>query len=153
MEFNKSNRFNDNINQVNQNLIHYKGEIGKFDYDPNIWEISDNRLRFKNKEVVSLPENLELPEGCIDTSFMFSGCKNLTDISPLQNWDTSNIRSMKFMFSGCQNLTDIHQLGNWDISNVIDTSEIFSYCTNLTDIYPLGNWDTSNVKSMEFMFM
>ena len=56
MEFNKSNRFNDNNeNQVNQNLIHYAGEIGEFDYDPNIWEIdSYNHLRFKNKGVNSL---------------------------------------------------------------------------------------------------
>ena len=32
MEFNKSNRFNNNNeNQVKQKLIHYKGEIGEFD--------------------------------------------------------------------------------------------------------------------------
>ena len=37
MEFNKSNRFK-NQNQSKSNLIHYKGEIGEFDYDPNIWK-------------------------------------------------------------------------------------------------------------------
>lgn len=35
MEFNKLNRFNTN---ENQNLKHYKGELGEFDYDSSIWE-------------------------------------------------------------------------------------------------------------------
>ena len=93
MEFNKSN------SPTNQSLIHYKGEIGEFDYDPNIWEISrSNSLIFKNKWVKSLPENLELPKGCINISFMFSSCKNLTDISSLKNWDTSNVKDVLGMF-------------------------------------------------------
>ena len=52
MEFNKSNRFNNNNETtLKQTLIYYKGEIGEFDYDPNIWEISDDSLKFKNKEL------------------------------------------------------------------------------------------------------
>ena len=80
MEFNTSNNFS---KEENPNLVPYKGEIGEFDYDPNIWEISDDSLKFKNKEVESLPENLELPKGCIDISHMFANCDKLKDISPL----------------------------------------------------------------------
>ena len=100
MEFNKSKCFNNDNNEniVNKNLIHYAGEIGEFDYDPNIWEIIDNHLMFKNKNIISLPENLELPKGCINTSYMFIGCKSLTDITSLQNWDTSNITDTSYMF-------------------------------------------------------
>ena len=36
MEFNNSN------NPINQPLIHYAGELGEFDYNPNIWEIKNN---------------------------------------------------------------------------------------------------------------
>ena len=113
MEFNKSNRFNDDENK-NQNLLHYDGEIGEFDYDPNIWEIIDNHLMFKNKEVESLPKNLELPKGCTDISCMFNSCINLKDISPLQNWDTSNITNMSGMFEGCTKITDKTQLSKFN---------------------------------------
>ena len=119
MEFNKSNRFNnDNEKQINQNLSHYEGVLGEFDYDPNIWEIENNNVMFKNKGVKSLPGNLKIPEGCIDTSHMFRSCKNLTDISTLQNWDTSKVKNTSHMFENCENLTDITPLQNWNLSNV-----------------------------------
>ena len=108
MEFNKSNRFNnENQKEEKSNLIHYAGEIGEFDYDSNIWEIIDNHLRFKIQAVTSLPENLELPKGCIDTSYMFYYCENLTDISALQNWDVSNVINTSRMFQGCGKLKDL----------------------------------------------
>ena len=64
MKFNKSN------SPINQSLIHYAGILGEFDYDPSIWEIVNNHLIFKNKEVKSLPKNLELPKCCVDISYM-----------------------------------------------------------------------------------
>ena len=142
MEFNKSNRFNDDENQVNKNLVHYKGVLGEFDYDPDIWEILDNRLRFKNRKVKSLPEDLELPKGCVDTSYMFFGCDALTDLSALENWDTSNVIDMSWMFKHCRNITNISSLENFDTSKVEDMSGMFYNCTNLTNISPLENWDT-----------
>ena len=80
MEFSKPN------SPINQPLIHYVGILGEFDYDPRIWKIVDNHLRFKNKEAKSLPKNLELPKGCVDISYMFSYCVNLTDTSSLNKW-------------------------------------------------------------------
>ena len=136
----------------NQNLIHYKGELGEFDYDPNIWEIKDNHLRFKIKAVTSLPENLELPKGCINTSYMFMNCYNLTDISPLQDWDISDVIDISGMFSGCFRLTDLSPLENWDTSKIINISRMFSYCIRLKDLSPLQNWDTSKVEDMSLMF-
>ena len=152
MEFSKSNRFNDDENQVNKNLVHYKGVLGEFDYDPRIWKIVDNHLMFKNKEVKSLPKNLELPKGCVDISYMFFNCKNLADISPLKNWDISNVKSALRMFSNCISLTNITTLQSWNTSKVENISHMFSYCINLKDISSLRNWDISKVKSMSFMF-
>ena len=125
MEFNKSNRFNEE-SQVNQTLIHYKGILGEFDYDPSLWGIVDNYLVFKDRDITSLPENLELPKGCIDTSCMFSTCTNLTDISPLQNWNISNVKHIWGMFKHCEKLTDISPLYNWDTSQVKDMSLMFA---------------------------
>lgn len=57
-----------------KNLVHYKGKIGEFDYDPNIWEISKGYcydcLKFKNVYV----EDLELPKGLISCANMFEDC-------------------------------------------------------------------------------
>lgn len=152
MEFTKYNRFNNNENQVNQNLIHYKGKIGEFDYDSSIWEVIDNHLRFKNKAVTSLPKGLELPKGCVDTSEMFRYCENLTDLSPLENWDTSKIINISRMFSYCIRLKDLSLLQNWDTSNVKYMSGMFYNCEKIEDISPLQNWDTSKVEDMSLMF-
>ena len=146
MEFNKSN------SPINQPLIHYAGILGEFDYDPDIWEIIDNRLRFKNRKVKSLPENLELPKGCVDISYMFFNCKNLVDISPLKNWDISNVKSTLRMFSNCISLTNITTLQSWNTSKVEDMSYMFSSCVNLKDISPLENWNTSNINNMSHVF-
>ena len=151
MEFNKSNRFNnDNINQVNQNLIHYKGEIGEFDYDPKIWKIEDNHLIFKNRKIKSLPENLELPKGCINTSDMFYKCTNLRDITPLENWDTSNVTDMDSMFCDCIKLEDIYPLQDWDVSNVENMSDMFSGCKTFNQ--DISSWNVSNVKYSSNIF-
>ena len=67
MEFNKSNRFNnENQKEEKSNLMHYAGKAGEFDYDCTIWEISCNHLRFRNRKVESLPKNLELPGTIIE---------------------------------------------------------------------------------------
>lgn len=46
-------------------------------------------------------------------SYMFYGCVNLKDISPLENWNTSNINNMSHVFSYCVNLTDTSSLNKW----------------------------------------
>ena len=40
MKFTKSNGLNEE-SQVNQDLEHYAGKAGEFDYDSNIWKIED----------------------------------------------------------------------------------------------------------------
>lgn len=74
---------------------------------------------------------------------MFSSCKNLTTIPPL---DTSKATDMNNMFNKCNNLTYIPPL---DTSNVTNMSYMFYTCISLTNI-PL--FDTSNVTNMNSMF-
>ncbi len=47
---------------------------------------------------------------------MFNGCKSLSDIKPLQNWNVSNGNNFSDMFSECKSLSDIKPLQNWNIS-------------------------------------
>ena len=91
MELNKSNCFNNET----QSLTYYKGEIGEFDYDPNIWEIrNDGRdyLYFKNVYV----EDLELPKGLNSCHRMFSACKLPENFTLGNNFNTSNSYSSCF---------------------------------------------------------
>lgn len=38
---------------------------------------------------------------------LFSGCSSLTDLTPLEHWDVSNVTNMRHMFSDCSSLTDL----------------------------------------------
>ena len=48
---------------------------------------------------------------------MFESCSVLSDIKPLQNWDTSKCKNFYCMFSRCGRLSDINPLKNWNVSN------------------------------------
>ena len=48
---------------------------------------------------------------------MFRGCKLLSDIKPLQNWNVSNGNNFSYMFSKCDKLTNIKPLTNWNFLN------------------------------------
>lgn len=78
-----------------------------------------------------------------DTSYMFQGCYNLTNIS---NFDTSNVKYMDKMFCNCKNLTTIP---NFNTSNVINMSSMFQNCRNLINISDLN---TDKVNNMSYMF-
>ncbi len=47
---------------------------------------------------------------------MFYGCKSLSDIKPLGNWNVSNGKNFQTMFKECSSLLDIDPLNNWNIS-------------------------------------
>ena len=83
-----------------------------------------------------------------DCSFMFYGCKNLTEID-LSSFDTSNVINMSGMFSQCNNLTKIN-LSSLDTSNVINMNCMFFGCNSLTNI-DLSSFDTTNVTNMRGM--
>ena len=79
----------------------------------------------------------------LNLSYIFTDCKNLTEI-PLIN--TSNATDMTSMFSGCENLQTIAQLNT---SNVTNMNYMFGSCANLINIPQLN---TSNVTDMNYMF-
>ncbi len=54
---------------------------------------------------------------------------------------------MRSIFHNCKNLSNINPIGNWDTSNVIDMSNMFYDC-DLKDISPIRNWDISKVTNM-----
>ncbi len=77
---------------------------------------------------------------------------NLTDISGLDDWDTSDTKYIDRAFYGCSSIKDISSLSHWNMSNVIQASDAFYLCKSLTDLSPLANWNVSNVQEMNDMF-
>ena len=107
--------------------------------------------RYKNKNVITLPDNLPMPP-INNFGYLFSGCKYLQDISVLANWNVSNVTNMESMFYGDKVLQDITALSKWDVSNVNDMNAMFYCCDKLQDISALSNWNVSNVTNTRYMF-
>ena len=88
-----------------------------------------------------------------DMSYMF-GCygdeMDLEEIKGLENFDTSNVVSMKAMF---QNGVKLHEINvsNFDTRSVTDMSWMFCDCSAITTL-DLSKFNTSKVKNMIEMF-
>lgn len=109
------------------------------------------RYYYKNRHVVSLPDNLQMPP-TDNLDGLFHGCYLLQDISPLANWDVSKVKNMNYLFAECASLKDISALSSWNVSNVTSMEFMFTDCRELQDITALSSWDTSKVKDMSCMF-
>ena len=59
---------------------------------------------------------------------------------------------MRGLFWECSSLSDITPLKNWDVSNVTDFGNLFYECTSLSDVMPLLNWNLLNGKNFNRMF-
>ena len=113
-------------------------------------------------ELRSVFENMQLCRlfdiGGLDTedvenmTYMFSGCKNLTDLNGLENWNVKNVTSMDNMFLGCSSLGDISALRTWNTENLRKAGSMFEDCCALSDLSPLAGWNTSRIDSMRAMF-
>ena len=103
--------------------------------------------------------------------YMFAYCSNLTNVSALANWNTSNVTTMQGMFYGkiFQNMlklsiiTTMYEMfcycsslsiffSNSLLSIITTMYEMFRNCSNLSNITALANWNTSNVTTMYCMF-
>ena len=84
-----------------------------------------------------------------DTSNMFKGCSNITEID-LSNFDTSNVKNMNNMFYEASSLRSIN-LSNIDTSKIENMNAIFYGCSSLYSIN-LSNFETSKIVNMNGIF-
>ena len=84
-----------------------------------------------------------------DCSFMFYGCKNITNID-LSLFNTQNVTNMIGMFNGCCNLTNV-DLSSFNTQNVTNMASMFNGCDNLINI-DITTFNTQNVTNMVGMF-
>jgi surface protein len=85
------------------------------------------------------------------TTFFYA-CPSLTTIANINNWDTSNIKSLNRMFENSTNFND--NVGGWNTSNVIDMQNVFANARNFNNggSPDINNWNTSGVTTMRYLF-
>ena len=99
-------------------------------------------------------EKIFLPS---DSSFMFYMLNNLSEISGINDWDTTNATDMSYMFynAGYSATTFTLDLSSWDTSNVTSMSYMFYDAGSSATTWSIGDlssWNTSNVTNMSGMF-
>ena len=99
-------------------------------------------------------EKIFLPS---DSSFMFYLLANFSEISGINDWDTSNATDMSSMFDGAgHSATNFTlDLSSWNTSNVTNMSSMFESAGRSATTWSIGDlssWNTSNVTNMNNMF-
>lgn len=174
------NRMNLFGSEKKNNLIHYEGELGIFDYDPREFKIEKQDVyNYDRLHYCGSGKLAELPYGCTNVRHMFEDCILPDGFSLGESFHTSKVTSMRYMFAGCRlpegfslgehfntsNVTDMVGMfcecelpdgftlgGKFDTSKVIDMHEMFEEC-KLPEGFSLGEYfDTSNVIRMDAMF-
>ena len=93
-------------------------------------------------------ENLNTSE-VTNMGDMFYNCSSLKSLD-LRSFITSSVQYMYFMFGGCSKLTEL-DLSSFDTSNLTIMNGMFQGCNGLTTL-TLSNFSTSNVTNMNNMF-
>ena len=91
-----------------------------------------------------------------DSSYMLYALINLTSISGISDWVTSDVTDMScmFLYTAAAATTFDLDLSSWDTSNVTDMSYMFTQAgySATTFILDLSSWDTSSVVNMKKIF-
>ena len=137
------------LRETQDGLMHYEGELGVFDYNPEEFEViyidGGDALHYIGYHAV------RLPEGCINTRYMFA-----QDYLPegfLGWWfDTSSVVNMEHMFDSCHFYEGFTLREKFDTGKVTNMSHMFNACV-FPEGFTLGDhFDTSAVENMEYMF-
>lgn len=93
-----------------KNIIHYNGELGVFDYDPEVFQIKNVNttigdetrtttiLRYKGTEIRG--SKIKIPKGIVDCNGMFYGANNLITPPVIPN----SVKHCDGMFVNCRSL-------------------------------------------------
>ena len=84
-------------------------------------------------------------------AYMFSRCKNLNNITGLENLDVLKLKRANFMFDSCENLVEL-DLTNWNPISLENAWSMFYRCSNLKIIKNIENWQLPNIKDVSYMF-
>ena len=84
--------------------------------------------------------------------YMFSGRKNLNDITGIKNWNVERVENFHSMFLGCESLFDVNDLQNWNMNKAKDIRLMFARCQNLISADSLYKWKLNDYVNREQIF-
>lgn len=76
---------------------------------------------------------------------------NVTSLKAFAKWNTSKVTTLQQAFSESY-ITTLEGLENWDVSNVISMERICTSCNYLSNASAIANWDVSKVQRMDYGF-
>ncbi len=86
-----------------------------------------------------------------DASIMFYNLTNLSDISGLENYDSSNTKNLGCFFA-YTSVPNLDYVGNWNTSKNTSLNNFIAYNKALINMEGIKNWDVSEVVSMSCLF-
>ena len=99
--------------------------------DNEEYEIKEKfNIKNYNKNVLNI--KLKGIDNIIDMSNMFNGCRSLSSLPDISEWNTNNVTDMSYMFNGCRSLKSLPDISKWNTNNETDMSYMFNWCTSLT---------------------
>ncbi len=146
-------RFASNLNLSNPDLpvFLYYGDVKKIveisNWGNAVWTTLNHAFAdCSNLDITAtdIPNFSQVTEA----RFTFMNCASLIFNTSINNWDTSNVTTMRYMFAHSPLFNQ--PVGNWDTSNVTDIGWMFHYIQNFNQ--PLNSWDTSNMVYMDHVF-
>lgn len=140
-----------NLFDADEKLIHYEGELGIFDYDPEEFEV---RYFFGEMYLhyCGMGKFVNLPKGCVSTRLMFNECILPAGFSLGPNFDTSEVTNMVYMFKDCELPAGFSFGDRFNTSKVINMRTMFYRCSMPEGLSLGENFDTSSVTDMYAMF-
>ena len=129
------------------------GNFTKVIFEKSYSDYKPYLLRYMFKDCDQLTEisgleNLNTSE-VVDMCEMFYGCSSLKELD-LSGFNTANISNMYQMFYNCNSLTSL-DVSHFNTENVQNMSYAFYYCSNLKEL-DVSHFDTQNVTNMGAMF-
>jgi surface protein len=114
------------------------------------WDVRAVKTMHNFLQLVSTLTTLDISgfhlDACTDTSGMFTNCSKLTALN-VSNFGMGNVVNMKDMFNTCSALSNLTGLDQWNTTKVQNMENVFMDCRALTTL-DLSAWDYSAVTTM-----
>ena len=108
--------------------------------------------KFKELKNVEVEIKLKGISNITKMNNLFDGCKHLSSVSDISNWNTKKVIDMSNLFCECISLKSLPDLSHWKTRNVTDMSKLFCQCKLLSELPDISYWNTENVTNMEKLF-
>ena len=150
--FDEMNKENTNWNSDDKDLINELDKIPITLLSSKNHTFNSNNTTINEKFFKGNSLSFLITDKVKNINSIFKGCKSLTSIPNLSNWNTSNIINMKSLFEDCTALESLSGIENWNTSKVNNMSSMFLNCNSLKSLPEKLNWDTSNITDMSKLF-